>query len=171
MINNLTKEDFTYLLKLRNIKINDDVSSKSIFNALAKDIHKKKLVTVHPQLHIKNINQVSLSYVDELKRQCIINEVYRKKLQQEIYRNIQKRKQDKINNEIKKLRFNELANRNNITQADLEKIKQFNNLNLKTLQKIAQQRNINTTGFKKKNLIYTLIRSEKVTKKIIILNT
>ena len=104
---------------------------------------------------------MSLSYVDELKRQCIINEVYRKKLQQEIYRNIQKRKQDKINNELKKLRFNELADRNNITQADLEKIKQLNNLDLKTLQKIAQQRNINTTGLKKKNLIYTLIRSEK----------
>ena len=96
-----------------------------------------------------------------MKRQQTINKVHRKKLQQEIYRNIQKRKQDKINNELKKLRLNELANRNNITQADLEKIKQFNNLNLKTLQKIAQQRNINTTGLKKKNLIYTLIRSEK----------
>ena len=62
---------------------------------------------------------------------------------------------------FKKLRFNELADRNNITQADLEKIKQLNNLDLKTLQKIAQQRNINTTGLKKKNLIYSLIRSEK----------
>ena len=99
-----------------------------------------------------------------MKRQQTINKVHRKKLQQEIYRNIQKRKQDKINNELKKLRLNELANRNNITQADLERIKQFNNLNLKTLQKIAQQRNINTIGLKKKNLIYTLIRSEKSNK-------
>ena len=49
---------------------------------------------------------------------------------------------------LKKLRFNELANRNNISQADLEKFKKFNNLNLKTLQKIAQQRNINTAGLK-----------------------
>ena len=62
--------------------------------------------------------------------------MHRKKLQQEIYRNIQKRKQDKINNEFKKSRFNELVDRNNITQADLEKIKQLNNLDLKTLQKI-----------------------------------
>ena len=31
-----------------------------------------------------------------------------------------KKKKDKVNNEIKKLRFNELADRNNITQADLE---------------------------------------------------
>ena len=98
---------------------------------------------------------------NKLKHQRISNKVYRRKLQQEIYRHIQKKKQDKINNELKKLRFNELVDRNNITQADLKKIKQLNNLDLKTLQKIAQQRNINTTGLKKKNLIYSLIRSEK----------
>ena len=83
-----------------------------------------------------------------------------KKLEKEIYRNIQKRKQSKINNELKKLRLYNFASRNNITQADLEKIKHFNSLNLKTLQKIAQQRGINTTTLKKRDLIYTLIRSE-----------
>ena len=83
--------------------------------------------------HIKNINKEIVRYVDELKHQRSINKIQRKKLQQEIYRYIQKKKQDKINNEFKKLRFNELANRNNITQADLEKIKQLNNLDLKTL--------------------------------------
>ena len=82
-------------------------------------------------------------------------------LKQEIYRNMQKRKQNKINNELKKLKFNELANKNNITQDDLEKIKQYNVLKLNIHQKIAQQHNINTTGLKKKILIYTLITSEK----------
>ena len=61
---------------------------------------------------------------------------------------------------LKKLRFNELANRNNVPQDDLVKFKQLKDLSLKTLQKIAQQRNINSTGVKKKNLIYMLIRSE-----------
>ena len=43
LINNLTKEDLIYLLKLRNIKINDgDESTKSIINALTKDALKKK---------------------------------------------------------------------------------------------------------------------------------
>ena len=42
LINNLTKKDLIYLLKLRNIKINDDDDSiKSIVNALSKDAHKK----------------------------------------------------------------------------------------------------------------------------------
>ena len=75
-------------------------------------------------------------------------------LKQEIYRNIHKRQQNKINNELNKLKFNELANKNNINQDDLEKIKQYNALKLNILQKIAQQRNINTTGLKKKKLIY-----------------
>ena len=51
---------------------------------------------------------------------------------------------------MRKLRFNEIADRNNITQSDLEKIKQLKVLSLKTLQKIAQQWNVNTTGLKKK---------------------
>ena len=42
LINDLTKKDIIYLLKLRNIKINDDDDSiKSIVNALSKDAHKK----------------------------------------------------------------------------------------------------------------------------------
>ena len=44
-------------------------------------------------------------------------------LEQEIYRNIQKRQQNKIDNELNKLKFNELANKNNINQDDLEKNK------------------------------------------------
>ena len=37
------------------------------------------------------------------------NREYINKLKQVIYRNIQKSKQDKINNELKNLRFNKLA--------------------------------------------------------------
>ena len=82
-------------------------------------------------------------------------------LKQEIYRNLQKRQQNKINNELNKLKFDELAKKNNINQDDLEKIKQYNALNLNILQKIAHQRNINATGLKKKILVYTLIKTEK----------
>ena len=56
LINNLTKKDLIYLLKLRNIKINDDDNSiKSIVNALSKDAHTQKLITVHQQLHKKKL--------------------------------------------------------------------------------------------------------------------
>ena len=39
LITNLTKKDLSYLSKLRHIKIDDDDSTKSIANALAKDNH------------------------------------------------------------------------------------------------------------------------------------
>ena len=85
---------------------------------------------------MRNLNTTRCEYINNLK--------------QEIYRNIQKRKQNKINNELKKLKFNELANKNYINQDDIEKIKQYNALKLNILQKIAQQRNIITTRLKKK---------------------
>ena len=99
---------------------------------------------------MNNLDTTRTEYIKNIK----------KVFKQEIYRNIHKRKQYKINNELNKLKFGELANKNNINQDDLVKIKQYNVLNLKTIQKIAQQRNINTTGLKKKKIIYTLIRSE-----------
>ena len=96
---------------------------------------------------MRNLNKTKREYINILK--------------QEIYRNIQKRQQNKIDNELNKLKFNELANKNNVNQDDLEKIKQYNALKLNILQKIVQQRNINTTGLKKKKITYTVIRSEK----------
>ena len=84
---------------------------------------------------MRNLNTTRCEYINNSK--------------QEIYRNIQKRKQNKINDELKKLKFNELANKNYINQDDIEKIKQYNALKLNILQKIAQQRNIITTRLKK----------------------
>ena len=43
----------------------------------------------------------------------------------QIYREIQKRKQNKINNELKKLKFNQLVNKNDITESDIANIKNF----------------------------------------------
>ena len=62
----------------------------------------------------KIINKDIFNYVDKLNHQLNINKVLKNKLKQEIYTNIQKINQDKINNEIKKLRLNKLANKNNI---------------------------------------------------------
>ena len=83
---------------------------------------------------MRNLNITKREYINNLK--------------QELYRNIHKRQQNKINNELNKLKSDELANKNN-----LEKIKEYNALKLNILQKIAQQRNINITGLKKKKLI------------------
>ena len=58
-----------------------------------------------------------------IKQKKIIRKKLNERLIKELYREIQKRKQNKINNELKKLKFNELVNKNNITESDIANIK------------------------------------------------
>ena len=91
----------------------------------------------------------------------MIRKKVNRRLKNEIYRNILKRKQNKINNELKKLRLHKLANIDNISEGDLVNIKKYNAYSLKTLQQIAKLRIINS-NMSKKDTIYALIRSEPV---------
>ena len=108
------------------------------------------ILDITKRKYIKNINKEIINYIEELKHHRTIDKVLKSKLKQEMYRNIQKRKQDKINNELKKIEFNKLANKNNISQDYLVKVKQLNDLSLETLQKIAHQRNINSIDIEKR---------------------
>ena len=85
--------------------------------------------------------------------------VVNKTLKNEIYRNILKRKQNKINKELKKLKFNKLANTDDILERDLTNIKKYSAYPLKNLQQIAKLRNIDS-NMQKKDIIYALIRYE-----------
>lgn len=96
-IGNLTKKDLVYLAKHRNIQLNDDETIETIYDLLAKHVHKKTLTTLNQQLLKDKVVEQTPSYVKEFNRQQIINKANRKKLSGEIYRNIQKRKQHKIN--------------------------------------------------------------------------
>ena len=58
-----------------------------------------------------------------IKQKKIIRKKLNERLIKELYREIQKRKQNKINNELKKFKFNELVNKNNITESDIANIK------------------------------------------------
>ena len=102
--------------------------------------------------HAKDFNKVR-------KAKKTIRKRLNKILKRQIYREIQKRKQSKINNDLKKLKFKELVNKNNIAESDVANIKKLNAFSLKTLKLIAKARNINS-NMSKRNLIYALIRSE-----------
>ena len=54
-----------------------------------------------------------------------------------------------------------LANKNNISQSELNKIKILNKFKLVILQKIARQRNINITSLNKPDILLALLKSEK----------
>ena len=84
-----------------------------------------------------------------------------KTLKHKIYRNILKRKQNKINNELKKLELHKLANIDKISERDLVNIKKYNAYPVKTSRQMAKLRNIDS-NMSKTNTIYTLIRSKPV---------
>ena len=70
------------------------------------------------------------------------------------------KEQIKINNELKKLKLGKLVSKN-ISQIELVNIKELNSFAIKTLRQIAKVRNINT-NLSKSDIIYALIRSERI---------
>ena len=108
---------------------------------------------------IKKIIKEAKYFNEVYKTKKIIRKKLNEILKKELYWEIQKRKQNKINNELKKSKFNELINKNNITESDIANIKEFNAYPLKALRLIAKPRNI-SANMSKKDIIYVLIRSE-----------
>ena len=84
----------------------------------------------------------------------------RNALKREINAFLQNKKQNNINNELKKLRLGKLA-KNNISESDLVNIRELNAYPAKTLQQIAKLRNIDS-NISKGDIIYALIRSELI---------
>ena len=139
----LTKKDLKHLLTIRNIDIDDDDSVDNIINALLKDIHKKKQAKV----------------IDEIYRYHHKQKL--NNLKQKIYRNIQKRQNQSIINELKKLKLSDFIKKGPISYEDLKEIIRLKELSRNTLIKLAQLRNMETTGLNKPDLIYVLLRSQK----------
>ena len=84
----------------------------------------------------------------------------RNALKHEINAYLQNKKQNNINNELKKLILGKLVN-NNISERNLVNIKELITYPLKTLRQIAKPRNINS-NMSKGDIIYALIRSEPI---------
>ena len=108
-------------------------------------------------MNTKSILSHAKDFIKKRKAKKTIRKRLNKILKKQIQREIQKRKQNKINNGLKKFKFNELVNKNNITESDVANIKKLNAYSLKTLKLIAKARNINS-NMSKRNLIYALIR-------------
>ena len=92
---------------------------------------------------LKDIREHARDFIKNLRAKNKFKRVAYKRLKGEIIRYLQKKQQDKINNELKKLRLAKLAN-NNISKSDLVNIKRFNALPIKHLRQIAKLRNIST---------------------------
>ena len=111
------------------------------------------------KLFVKNILSRAKQFNKEYKAKKIIRKKLNKILKIQIIQEVQEGKQNKINNELKKINFYKLANKNKITESELANVKKFNAYSLKTLQLIAKVRNINA-NLSKKDIIHSLIKSE-----------
>ena len=108
---------------------------------------------------LKDIREHARDFIKNLSAKNKFKRVAYKRLKGEIIRYLQKKQQDKIDNEkLKKLRLDELTN-NNISKSDLVNIKRSNALPIKDFRQIAKLTNI-STSLSKSGIIYALIRSE-----------
>ena len=113
------------------------------------------------KINIKDIRSHAREFIKLHRALKSKQKTLNKTLKHEIYRNILKRKQNNINNELKKLKLHKLANIDNISERDLVNIKKYNTYPVKILQQMAKLRNIDS-NMSKANTIYTLIRSKPV---------
>ena len=106
-----------HLLTIRGLDSNDS-SLESIIDALFKDPHKKKQNKLiddlhkyhHSKIHSKVLDDI-YRYNHKIKQSKVLDDVYRyhhqqnlKSLKEQIYRNLQKRQNNQIINESKKIR-------------------------------------------------------------------
>ena len=91
----------------------------------------------------------------------IDNSTIRNALKREINAYLQNKKQNNINNELRKLKLAKLTNNNNISEKGWVNSKKLNAYPVKTLRQIAKLGNINT-NLSKGDIIYALIRSEPI---------
>ena len=109
---------------------------------------------------LKDIREHARDFIKNLRAKNKFKRVAYQHLKGEIIRYLQKKQQDKTDNERKKLRLAKLAN-NNISKSDLVNIKRFNALPIKDLRQIAKLTN-SSASLSKSDIIYALIRSEPI---------
>ena len=157
----ISKQKYIDILKNKGKQVSSEIDDDTL---LEKVKYLKKIDLVHlAAIRILVLNETSLHYI----LHSLFKDIHKKKLislKNELYRNIQKRKNDQIINEMKKIRRiknSNLVKKENISQKELNEVKQLSDLPLKNLRKLAQLRNIVTADLNRPELLYILMRTPK----------
>ena len=149
-----------HFLTIRGL-VSNDSSIESIIDALFKDDHKKKQNKLIDDLHKYHHSKIHPGVLDDIyryhhkiKQSKVLDDIYwyhhkqnLKNLKQQIDRNLQKRQNNQIINELKILRRlnpSKLIKKENTSRSDLDEIERLSNLSIRILRKLAQLRNIET---------------------------
>ena len=157
----ISKQKYIDILKNKGKQVSSEIDDDTL---LEKVKYLKKIDLVHlAAIRILVLNETSLHYT----LHSLFKDIHKKKLislKNELYRNIQKRKNDQIINEMKKIRRiknSNLVKKENISQKELNEVKNLSDLPLKNLRKLAQLRNIVTADLNRPELLYILMRTPK----------
>ena len=165
MLNELgiTRLEYIDILRNRGEQVSSEISDDSL-------PRKVKYLKKRDLIHLATIRGLVLN---ETNLKNILDALFKDKyiykknlinLKAELYRNIPKRKNDQIINELKKiwrLKYSNLVKKENISQKELNEVKKLSDLPLKILRKIVRLRNLETTGLNKSELLYILMRTQK----------
>ena len=157
----LKKRDLIHLATIRRL-LYDETSLESILDVLFKDSHKKNQSKLIDDLHKHHHKKKQTKLIDDLHKHFHVQ--ISKNIKDEIYRYFQKRKNIQTINELKKLKRLKntiLAKKENISQKELDEIKRLSELPTNTIRKLVQLRNVESTGLKRSELLYILMRSQK----------
>ena len=173
----LKKQDLIHLATIRGLVFNE-TSLDNILHVPFKDVHKKNQIKLIDDLHKHYHKKNQIKLIDDLHKNYhkknqikLIDDLHKyhhkhrlKNIKEELYRNLQKRKSIQIINELKRLerlKHSNLAKKENISQKELDEIKRLSDLPATILRKLVQLRNVDPTGFKRSELLYILMRSQK----------
>ena len=147
----ITRKDYIKILNKRGIIVPSNITTPKLLRKV-KSLRKKVL------RYIANIRCIPTS--DNMSTDDIIKA---------IYTHIHRKKQDEINEILTRSNLTRLVPRQNISRSEVDEILRLHNMSLNDLKRTAKLCDImNYDNLSKEDLIYTILRSEKASMKIII---
>ena len=147
----ITRKDYIKILNKRGIIVPSNITTPKLLRKV-KSLRKKGL------RYIANIRCIPTS--DNMSTDDIIKA---------IYTHIHRKKQDEINEILTRSNLTRLVPRQNISRSEVDEILRLHNMSLNDLKRRDKLCDImNYDNLSKEDLIYTILRSEKPSMKIII---
>ena len=147
----ITRKDYIKILNKRGIIVPSNITTPKLLRKV-KSLRKKGL------RYIANIRCIPTS--DNMSTDDIIKAMYT---------HIHRKKQDEINEILTRSNLTRLVPRQNISRSEVDEILRLHNMSLNDLKRKAKLCDImNYDNLSKEDLIYTILRSEKPSMKIII---
>ena len=147
---NINKSEYTSILANRDIRVKNHPSLGAL-------LRKIKYLTKRDLIHLAKLRDLVVDETDLVNIiQILLKSVLDPKLKDELYRELEKRKYNKIINKVKRLKRLKnlpLAKKENMSEKDLYELTILTKLPIQSIKKLAQLRGVETTGLKRHDVL------------------